>query len=94
MPVSTLEIGTELAHIYVRRTGPNPNIRVQLKLATEPSTGDRIKLAALFVTTRNHICRMLSEFGKPPDELETIGIVLGPLDGKGDRDIRFVPPSR
>jgi len=66
------DAGAELQRIYVRKTGPNPDVYMEATLTTNPTLDGRVALQEWLTQTINHIGGLLREFAWPPDELKTI----------------------
>jgi hypothetical protein len=72
-----LQPGAELHRVYVRRTGPNPDVYMEGKLGVEPLIDGRVTLWSWYTQTTAHIRDLLLRFSQPPKELLTLGIVPG-----------------
>jgi hypothetical protein len=70
-----MQPGAEIQRIYVRRTGPNPNLYMEAHLAVHPTLDGRIPLGEWLTKTTAHIRNLLREFAEPPEEILTLGIV-------------------
>jgi hypothetical protein len=64
-----LKPGTELAYIPARRTGPEPQIEVQVKVAAEPSIGRHITVQEWGARIAARLSIILLGFSEPPQEL-------------------------
>jgi hypothetical protein len=67
-----LQVGTKLAPVYVRKTGPNPNIemsRPQLLVQPILQQGGGVRLEDWVKETRGLTARILRELSDPPTEL-------------------------
>jgi hypothetical protein len=72
----TLQVGIELARVYVRRAGPNPDIRVQAHLATTVFLDKDISIGAFLRDTRDWVAGVLRGFSECPHDLgERLGLV-------------------
>lgn len=65
----TLKVGTQLAPIYVRKTGPNPDVKVQGHLAIQPGLPQGVLLGEWLVKNGELMARLLRELSDPPLEL-------------------------
>jgi hypothetical protein len=71
-----LEIGAEVHCVYVRKTGPNPDIEMEPHLTVEPAVTPEISLREWLTQTRSFIYQLLREFGSPPvDKLEALSVL-------------------
>jgi hypothetical protein len=71
----TLKVGTELVAIYVRKTGPNPEVEVYGEVAADVAINDQTWLRNWLDETTRFINQLLREFATPPEDLfERIGI--------------------
>lgn len=73
-PRVVLQVGAELQRIYVRKTGPNPDIYMEAHLAAKPLLNKHVWLHEWCQTTTGHVHRLLSEFASPPAEIEELGL--------------------
>lgn len=76
-----LEPNAEVHRIYVRRlsrTGPEPDVDTDILLRLRPSVDGFLSLKDWINKTTKHIAGLLSQFGEPPDEIRTLGIVPPP----------------
>lgn len=64
-----LQVGTKLAPIYVRKTGPNPNVKVGGNLAIQPGLPQGVVLGEWLEVTDVLISRLLKSLSDPPTEL-------------------------
>ena len=69
IPTEALEVGTELARIYVRRTGPDPDIAVQGMLVSDVAIDNVLWAKNLALGARTHIAEILARFEPPPPDL-------------------------
>lgn len=69
IPKRPLEVGTELAYIPARRTGPDPKVGVKLDVVAEPAIGGHVTFKEWGMQTAMFICVVLLEFADPPEEL-------------------------
>jgi hypothetical protein len=74
-PGVVLEAGAEIQRIFVRKTGPNPNLHMEAELSVSPTVDRRIAVVEWLTKTTAHICDLLREFAEPPEEIVTLGIV-------------------
>jgi len=70
-----LEPGAELHRIYVRKTGPNPDVYMEVHLTAQPTINRRTTLTNWMQTIMNHTGAMLREFADPPEDIATLGII-------------------
>jgi hypothetical protein len=61
-----LEIGPELCRVYVKCTGPEPEIHVAGQIAGDVTIDDRAFLGAWVAVTRAVIAKLLLEFQEAP----------------------------
>jgi hypothetical protein len=64
-----LETHTQLAFIPARRTGPDPQIQVQVNVTAEPSVGSRVTFQEWGTRTAAFLSVVLAEFSDPPQKL-------------------------
>lgn len=69
-----IQVGAELSRIYVRKTGPNPEIDVEGNLLTKPAINEHLWLEDWLNTTSHFVDRLLTEFSTPPQELFALGV--------------------
>jgi hypothetical protein len=69
--------GSEIHRIYVRKTGPNPDIHMEAQLAVRPMIEGPFWLDDWLRKTATHIGLMLAEFADPPDDLSDEGLGAG-----------------
>jgi hypothetical protein len=76
----TLKPGTELARVYVRKTGPNPEIDVEPHFTLDPAINERLTFQDWAVHTMKITSLLLREFAKPPESVHTMlaGTAHGP----------------
>jgi hypothetical protein len=65
----TLEPDTELIRVAARRTGPNPQLEVQVNLIAHPSIGKRVSIEEWGTRTPAFLIRVLTDFSDPPQKL-------------------------
>jgi hypothetical protein len=70
LPLS-LDVGTELRTLHVRRTGPDPYLEVNPTVTASEVFGDNARLIWV-KATKTWICRLLSEFGPCPVNYPTV----------------------
>lgn len=70
-----LQPGAEIQRIYVKKTGPNPDVYMEAHLAVEPSLDGRITLNSWLTETTLHIRNLLLRFAKPPEEINSLWII-------------------
>ena len=64
-----LQVGTKLAPIYVKKTGPDPNVKVGGNLAIQPGLPQGVVLGEWLEVTDALISRLLKSLSDPPTEL-------------------------
>lgn len=64
-----LEVDAELAFIRVRKTGPEPQLRVNTRCTALPSLENRIEVKEWVTQTGILIALLLNEFTEPPEEI-------------------------
>jgi hypothetical protein len=64
-----LEPDTELIRVAARRTGPNPQLEVQVNLIAQPSIGKRVSIEEWGTRTPAFLVRVLTDFCDPPQKL-------------------------
>jgi len=69
-----LEVGAEVNRIYVRRTGPKPEIQMKASLSAKPLLNESIWLGDWLAKISDHIRDLLLEFARPPDTILELGI--------------------
>ncbi len=69
-----LEIGTELAFIRARKTGPDPHVEVKPLLTAEPSFKHLVLMREWLKTSVWWIQQLLYEFSDTPDDISALGI--------------------
>jgi hypothetical protein len=68
-----LEVGAEMARMYVRKTGPDPHAEMKGDVAVQPVIGEFIPLSDWLQGTTQIVGGILRQFAQPPDGLiETI----------------------
>jgi hypothetical protein len=78
-PGEPLKIGTEMQRVYVRKTGPNPQVHMQADLTAHPALGKEIWLTNWMYAAVWHTGWLLREFADPPVELFSMGPAIPPL---------------
>lgn len=68
-PRLILEADTELQRIYVRKTGPNPDVYMEAHITAHPTIDGRIELNDWMRTTTRHTLALLREFAYPPEKI-------------------------
>jgi hypothetical protein len=71
-----LDVNAEIHRVYVRKTGPNPDVYMEAHLVIKPVIDGPLWLDDWLAKTASHISLLLSEFAEPPDEISSLGIVL------------------
>lgn len=74
------DVGTEIAFIRVRKTGPNPHLNVDYDIASHPAFHPRLWLQQWLDITTAEIMGLLSEFADVPDEIGSFGLSRSMLD--------------
>jgi hypothetical protein len=65
--------------IYVKRTGPNPDVYAEADLTVRPTVDGRIGIQDWINQSTRHIFALLLEFKEPPpDEIRELGIIPPP----------------
>lgn len=64
-----LQVGTHLAPIYVRKTGPNPRVKVGGHLAMQPGLQQGVLLGEWLEVLDEMTSRLLKDLSDPPTEL-------------------------
>jgi hypothetical protein len=64
-----LHAGAKLAPIYVRKTGPDPDVEVKGQMAAQPALPQGVLLGEWVEVTQRLVAAMLSELSDPPTEL-------------------------
>jgi hypothetical protein len=64
-----LEVGTEIAYVYVKKRGPNPEMHVEANLTVKPAIEKRFWFNEWWEQTARNINRVLREFAPQPDKL-------------------------
>jgi hypothetical protein len=72
-----LKPGTELARIYVKKTGPDPFIDVTPHFALDPAVAGSFTFQEWGYGTMRLIAQLLSEFAKPPEDVRALLSVTG-----------------
>lgn len=73
-----LQEKAEIQRVYVRRTGPNPDVYLEAHLSVHPTIDGRVYLQSWLGETISHIKALLERFSDPPDEIYRLGIVNKP----------------
>jgi hypothetical protein len=71
-PRAILEPGAELGRIFVKKTGPDPDIDVQPHFTIDPSINARLTLEQFLLKTPEVISRLLRAFAEPPASIKVI----------------------
>jgi hypothetical protein len=67
-----LKPGTELARIYVRKTGPDPFIDVTPQFALDAAVAGSVTFQEWGYTTMRLVAQLLSEFAKPSEDARAL----------------------
>ena len=62
-----MESGAELSRVYVRKTGPHPDLKAKLTLTFKPAMNEEIPIAEWINQTEIELFRLLTAFSKPPE---------------------------
>lgn len=74
-----LEPDAEVQRIYVRRTGPKPDVYAEVTLRVRPTVDGLISLKDWINQTTMHIFGLLLQFKEPPpEEIRDLGIIPPP----------------
>jgi hypothetical protein len=68
------DIGTEIAFVRVRKTGPNPQVDVDCDIASHPAFHPRLWLHHWLDVTTAEINLLIAEFAEEPAEIEDLGL--------------------
>jgi hypothetical protein len=60
-----LKVGTEVGWIFVKRTGPNPQIEMEGEIPVYPAINERLRLEKWLEVTMGITFKLLREFGEP-----------------------------
>ena len=74
-----LEAGTEVAFMFGRKRGSNPELEVQLHIASTPTIGNRISVREWHVRTGILIFSLLRQFSSQPASIHEVGAELAAL---------------
>lgn len=69
MPDVTIEVGAELARVYARRTGPNPDIEVKGDMAVRVNLGEGLPVEVVLNGFQVVVGNFLALFSEPPSDL-------------------------
>lgn len=64
-----LEAHHELGILYVKKTGPDPDVELHGRVAVEPAVHPSVRLHAWLTQTAEYIHGLLRSFNEPPDDL-------------------------
>jgi hypothetical protein len=70
-----LDLDAEIHRIYVRKTGPEPDVSMAAQLVVKPIIDGPLWLDNWLQVTTAHIRSILRELAEPPEEILTLGIV-------------------
>jgi len=70
MPVDALDVDTEIARVYAKKTGPDPDIALQGHIATSISIDNGMWLASFLKTIRDFTLQTLVQFAQPTFEIK------------------------
>jgi len=68
-PRSELKVGAEFAYVYVRRTGPEPEMTVKVALDVKPVIDEGFWLNEWLHNAKGMVAKVLVQFGEPPRKL-------------------------
>jgi hypothetical protein len=68
-PRNQLEVGAEFAYVYVRKTGPKPEMSVKADLSVKPSIDNGFWLNEWLYNVKGVLANLLGEFAQPPKKL-------------------------
>jgi hypothetical protein len=68
-----LEIGAEIARVYVRKKGTNPNVDMECELRAEPMLQQNVWLDDWLTNTQACVGTLLRKFAEPPQEILELG---------------------
>jgi hypothetical protein len=71
-----LDIGSEVALMRCRKTGRNPQLEVQLNVASTPTIGNRISLREWDAQTSIFVFKLLRIFSEQPASIHEVGAEL------------------
>ena len=74
------KVDAELAFVYVRKTGPKPDVNVRWKHVAYPTFHERLWAEHWIHLTVATTMLVLSELDDPPDEIEALGVSSGFID--------------
>jgi hypothetical protein len=69
---TTLKPGAELVRVYVRKTGPEPDMDVEPKFTLDPAVNERFTFQDWGYTTMRIIAQVLLAFAEPPQTVRTM----------------------
>lgn len=69
-----MDVGTEVAFVRVRKTGPEPDIQMEYDITCYPAFHPRLWLQHWLDVTTATINLLLAEFAEEPAEIETVGL--------------------
>jgi hypothetical protein len=72
-PAQPLEVGAEIHRIYVKKSGPNPQLKMNAHAILAPALDERLWLRDYLTEAVSFAGRMLREFAEPPEELFSLG---------------------
>jgi hypothetical protein len=73
-----LKVGTEVGWIFVKRTGPNPQIQMKGDLPAYPAINKRLRLEKWLEVTMGITFKLLKEFSDPPEAAMALIDAHGP----------------
>jgi hypothetical protein len=78
-PREALKIGTELQRVYVKKTGPNPQLQMKTQLRALPALSESTLVEDWLHNALSFTVRLLREFSEPPDDVFKLAPGLPPL---------------
>ena len=72
-PDLPLKVKAELARVYVRKTGPNPRLEMQVHGALEPALGVAVPVRMWLEDAPHDIGRLLAVYAAVPEEARNLG---------------------
>jgi hypothetical protein len=71
-----LELDAEIHRIFVRKTGPNPYMKMQPHLTVHPAVTPRVSVREWLTQTRSFVYQLLRDFAEPPrGTLQDLGVL-------------------
>jgi hypothetical protein len=89
LPSVELHVGTEIARVYARRTGPNPDIEMKGYMAGTVGVQHGKPVQDFLNETRRYVGGLLAKFSDPPPDL----FIRARVPAGGIQDARHEAPS-